>query len=67
MGDIGDADENCTLLHPNYRFITIQFMVPKDLTDQEVMETLARCLHKYVLEKSEIGYREPYYIKETCV
>ena len=67
MGDIGDADNECILLHPNYRYITIQFLVPKDLSDQEIMKALTKCLHNYVKENSKIGYNKPYYIKETCV
>lgn len=63
MGDKGTG--GCfERLHPDYREYYFKFIVPRDLTEREVLEALNRCLWKYVSEHNRIGYRSPYYIKE---
>ena len=65
---MGDKPNVCggRVLHPDYERYVFEFIVPRDLSMEEVLRVLNRCLAKYVAEHSRIGYRSPFYVEEEC-
>jgi len=73
MGDSSSRECTYRIPLPNYRELDliIEIIIPKDITNQEIIDFLSkcimeRCLKEYVREKSKIGYKSPYYTEIPC-